>query len=601
MAYLGLLIFGLVLMCVYPKLELHLLLNSFHTPVLDIFFKYYSMVAEGLVYVLALLPLFWKKYRITLFFGMSEVTGGAIVQILKHSIATDRPACMFERYGDAALPLVQGVDMHYGNSFPSGHASTFFVFFTCCAIIMAYHHREQGCRKDSCLLPFHLSMLSLLLLAALGAYSRVYLSQHFLSDICVGSIIGFVCPFLIYRFAGKRILLPLLLMLTPLTTMAQDITGTVPIPTPKKEGGLFALSADSAKGKPALLQPVYWVKTLIDTSAIATIDRDYIEQPKRAWAIEARTTLNRATMRMEATWEDPSLGNLNMWTKTDNGLSASVGLWVGYRGYGIGYSREIGSTTGSTFSFGAMGGSFGLNLRISNYSSDMPEIALNGNKATYDTSGDRMEDPIKIHTFFLDGYYMFNGKHYSYAAAYDQSLIQKRSAGSLMVGAMYCYTSADYSDDSNWVLTTLMKNVGKVKFTQASLGVGYAYNWVPARGWLISAMAMPMLTLYNRTTKYLYDINPYNPNLNFDEDMNDDQFLDYLMDDNTTFKVSNEKEEKTGNSFKLNFDARLSVVYNWERCYLRVYGHYNRFPFGTGIISGLMTDWTAYAALGFRF
>jgi membrane-associated phospholipid phosphatase len=43
-------------------------------------------------------------------------------------------------------------------------------------------------------------------LAALGAYSRIYLSQHFLSDVCVGSIIGFVTPCLIFYFGRDKIL-----------------------------------------------------------------------------------------------------------------------------------------------------------------------------------------------------------------------------------------------------------------------------------------------------------------------------------------------------------------------------------------------------------
>ena len=35
--------------------------------------------------------------------------------------------------------------------------------------------------------------------------------------------------------------------------------------------------------------------------------------------------------------------------------------------------------------------------------------------------------------------------------------------------------------------------------------------------------------------------------------------------------------------------------------YLRVSGHYNMFRYGSDLVSGRMTDWTAYAALGFRF
>lgn len=49
-AYFLLLVVVLVLLCVYPKLSLHLLLNSYHTRLQDIFFTYYSMLAEGPLY-----------------------------------------------------------------------------------------------------------------------------------------------------------------------------------------------------------------------------------------------------------------------------------------------------------------------------------------------------------------------------------------------------------------------------------------------------------------------------------------------------------------------------------------------------------------------
>ena len=204
--YLALLLFLLGLLYIYPKLELHLLLNSCHTSIQDVFFKYYSMLAEWPLYVLALLPIFWKKKELTIFFALCELSGGAILQILKHAFSFDRPICAFENYHQTILPLVQGVDMHHGNSFPSGHASTFFVFFTCCAIILAYRYKkhEHHSRKDWLL--FNLTLLTLLILAILGAYSRVYLSQHWLSDVCMGSIIGFITPCLIFYFGKNKIL-----------------------------------------------------------------------------------------------------------------------------------------------------------------------------------------------------------------------------------------------------------------------------------------------------------------------------------------------------------------------------------------------------------
>ena len=190
----------------YPKLELHLMLNTCHTAIADTFFKYYTLLAEWPLYVLALLPVFWKKSRMTLFFAISELSSGAVLQTLKRLFEADRPVSVFANYPDVTLPLVQGVDMHHSNSFPSGHASTFFVFFTCCALLLAYYYQQRANAGKPCSqLLITLSMLSLLFLAALGAYSRIYLSQHFMEDICVGSIIGFIVPCLVFYFARNKI------------------------------------------------------------------------------------------------------------------------------------------------------------------------------------------------------------------------------------------------------------------------------------------------------------------------------------------------------------------------------------------------------------
>lgn len=206
-AYLILLSTILGMLYVYPKLELHLMLNSHHTGIQDTFFPYFSILAEGPLYILALLPMLWKKFRLTLFFALCELSAGTILQVLKHIISHPRPVSAFEEYSDAVLPVVQGVDLHHSNSFPSGHASTFFVFCTCCVLLLAYRYGQKVRQnsQESCILPCVLAVL-LVAFAALGAYSRIYLSQHFLSDVCVGSIIGVVTPLLMYYFFGQKIL-----------------------------------------------------------------------------------------------------------------------------------------------------------------------------------------------------------------------------------------------------------------------------------------------------------------------------------------------------------------------------------------------------------
>ena len=205
-AYLILLMIGLGLLLTYPKLELHLMLNSWHTGVFDTFFKYYSILAEWPFYIIALLPLLWKKKEMTIFYAISELSAGLVTVILKRIFCMERPATAFENCPDLVLPVVEGVNLHHSNSFPSGHASTFFVFFTCCAIILAYRHVQKTRQSNKSQITFHITLLLLLVLAVLGAYSRIYLSQHFLSDICMGSFIGFTTPFVVFYFCRHKIL-----------------------------------------------------------------------------------------------------------------------------------------------------------------------------------------------------------------------------------------------------------------------------------------------------------------------------------------------------------------------------------------------------------
>ncbi|MBO7141589.1 MAG: phosphatase PAP2 family protein [Bacteroidales bacterium] len=204
--YLVLLVVVTGLMIAYPKLELHLMLNSHHTQLQDTFFKYYSVLAEWPLYVLMFIPLCFKQFRVTIFFAISEMLAGAISYSVKHSISTDRPMRAFESYPDMVLPLVEGVDLHHSNSFPSGHTSTFFVFFTVCAIVLAYYyHQKADPANRKTRIWTIVALLALLILAVLGGYSRVYLSQHFLIDVTVGSLIGFAVTYIVYFFGKNKI------------------------------------------------------------------------------------------------------------------------------------------------------------------------------------------------------------------------------------------------------------------------------------------------------------------------------------------------------------------------------------------------------------
>ena len=96
-----------------------------------------------------------------------------------------------------------------------------------------------------------------------------------------------------------------------------------------------------------------------------------------------------------------------------------------------------------------------------------------------------------------------------------------------------------------------------------------------------------------------YGIIEYNGNKITELDNDEIKFKPDCID--TKIIAVNERKQTSDNKVKLNFDARLSVVYNFDRWYMRVFGHYNQFRYGNDVVSGRVTDWTVNASLGFRF
>ena len=281
-----------------------------------------------------------------------------------------------------------------------------------------------------------------------------------------------------------------------------------------------------------------------------------------------------------------------------------IGLWAGYRGYGFGYTVNVGGDKGSYLTVGATGGAFGVNVRIHSFDNSNPDFNLNSSLLSEDQTESwndvHLTDPIRVKTIIADGYYMFNGKKFSYAAAYDQSVFQKRSAGSLMAGLMYNYTRIDYSSDLNGDLIYLMEGLGKVKLWQGSAGVGYAYNWVPARGLLVNVMFMPMLTFVNKLKAFGYATNVellMEDPFFWDPNTSDEEWDEWFYDNVRVTPVG----DKTFNSgLSLGFDGRVSLTYNFGRCFINAYGQFNNIRYHHNNSNGYLNDWFINTAIGIR-
>ena len=179
-----------ILLLTIPKGELHLLLCQPHTAMLDQIVPVFTNLVDWLPYVTVVLLLFYRAGWAT-FLASNLLLSTLIVQPIKHIVHAPRPLTWFaENMPDVSLPLVEGVRMNHWLSFPSGHTTTFFVlFFTLSIILCAENIKGKNILSFICFL-----------CASFGAYTRIYLSQHFALDIFAGILIAILSTLLLYYF-----------------------------------------------------------------------------------------------------------------------------------------------------------------------------------------------------------------------------------------------------------------------------------------------------------------------------------------------------------------------------------------------------------------
>ena len=187
------LVLGIALL-ITTKAELHLALCQPHTTGLDTIVPIITNLVDWLPYLCVILLLFYRAGWAT-FLASNLLLSTVIVQPIKHIVCAPRPLTWFaENMPDVTLPLVEGVRMNHWLSFPSGHTTTFFVLFYSLSIILC---AENVTGK------MILSFLCFLC-ASFGAYTRIYLSQHFALDIFAGILIAVFSTLSLYFFLVKK-------------------------------------------------------------------------------------------------------------------------------------------------------------------------------------------------------------------------------------------------------------------------------------------------------------------------------------------------------------------------------------------------------------
>ena len=365
--------------------------------------------------------------------------------------------------------------------------------------------------------------------------------------------------------------------------------------------------------KPWVVRTVNKLGAFIDTLATRGIDKRYIYVPERPWQLVLKNHINDMDMNVESAVGEQVMarynyrGHYTIKSTFKPRFTYNVGLWLGYRGYGLGDNISLSKSTGNSFSIGATGSRYGIYLRTRSLDTRQLNVSMWGDSqdGAFNEHLDDFEaqEDISIKTFILDGYYMLNGKRFSYAAAYDQAVVQLRSAGSLMIGAMWYQSDIDLSQRKNAPIIQTMGNMGKMKIQEGGIGVGYSYNWVPVKNLMVNITAMPMLVFYNRKKVTLYDSN-YDIFLYEDQSMSNgkkaypDDFEDLSWVDDVEIEEKDEVVKYGKVSF--NLDARASITYNWDRYFLNVHGQWNQFKHSVDNNTAKLNDWFINASLGMR-
>ena len=377
-------------------------------------------------------------------------------------------------------------------------------------------------------------------------------------------------------------------------------------------------SVSTKESKPNLMERLHQVQQYLDAKAKAKVDLHYIEVPEKPWRVMLRYKENAVDVDFTQSIDILATNEHSDWNLCfEPPIASSVGFWVGYRGTGFSFAKSLTKNAGRYYSVSSTGTKYGFNFLLRRFNTQDAKFSAtdyeNGQTTgKYDTDV-KMPSPVWIRSVYINGYYVFNGRRYSQAAAYNQSVIQRRSAGSFLVGATWYQSSFDYADIKNALFMIIGHGIYRIKVHQANLGIGYGYNWVPLRGLVVNAMAMPTVSVYNRVKAYKYetnyDLSPKEPVDNYGDWNKVERIWDngkthkpieMLTESNQQFDYWEIEPEVSNSMFKINLDLRLGIAYNWSNYFIGIQAQYNNFNYKSDHSKVNIYDAYARVAFGVR-
>ncbi len=286
-------------------------------------------------------------------------------------------------------------------------------------------------------------------------------------------------------------------------------------------------------------------------------DTNYVVRPEGRLTLKLRLNQTGNGIHAKGTVNDIySKADLRTSNKTTISLAAI------YRGLSVGMAINPAKLKGVYKDY-----EFNLNYYSSKISLDASYQRSSTLAGDIERNGlQRLESgDISMKVLNLAGYYTFNHRRFSYPAAFNQSYIQQRSAGSWLAGFSYQGGSIKTTDE----LKEKNPNAPEVRIYTGHFGIGggYGYNWVLGKKWLLHFSALPTFVVYNRNN----------------------------------FTVNGERKNAKHMRFNMLFNERVAIVRNFSpRFFAGVTLVMNNSVFDDDVVVVNQNKWRARAFIGVR-
>ncbi len=250
-----------------------------------------------------------------------------------------------------------------------------------------------------------------------------------------------------------------------------------------------------------------WIDRVISRFLRTSVDSNYITT--NDYGLQVKLSFNTFNSQTKFKWEATE-DTLPNYCRISSDQISKIGLWIGYRNFGLGYSFELGSFSknkiqyNSEFSFDYYGDAWGIGVCL-NYTGD-------NNLYFNKVHADIPDNFLGILRLQLNTYCAPLYQKFSYNAAFSHSMRQEKSAGSPLFGlsmnSFWLYSS-HYLDpeEFSYILDNDVWQIpSQIRYFGINMNAGYAHNFVTKKKTLLHISLLPYITLFKRTSvKSMYE------------------------------------------------------------------------------------------------